>query len=344
MSFNANNTTIKRLLSEMRKLQSEPDPSFVAGPVSDDDLFVWHFTIKGTPDSPFQGGIYHGKIVFPHNYPITPPDIYFFTPNGRFETNKKLCLSFTSYHPESWNPGWDVRTVLTSVIAFMPTKAEGAIGGYDAPDADRKKLAIESRSWKCKECSLHLDPDDLPTDKPVEEKPAENQEVTDENTHQEEAQPVETPVNTEPEQPEIKEEVEAPHVEETNTEDQTATEEQNVDEGKLENNQITENEPQKLEEIPEDEGKVELDFAQLADANEEAPQPHAEEQNQPIPVKPAQEKQENTDGINFETLKSGTISKKGSFYPCLDIPILIVFILMIFLILNSYSKHNLLQF
>ena len=178
-------------MTEARQLTMDPDPMFTAAPVKD-DLFLWHFTIKGTPDSPFEGGIYHGKITFPNNYPLSPPDIMFMTPSGRFETNKKLCLTFTTYHPEAWNPGWDVRTALTSLIAFMPTRAEGAIGGIDLDDAERKKLAIESRSWKCKECDMHLEPDPLPEDKPKkeeenkeketeEEKKEENEEKIEEN-------------------------------------------------------------------------------------------------------------------------------------------------------------------
>ena len=27
-------------------------------------------------------------------------------PNGRFELNKKICLSISSYHPENWKPTW----------------------------------------------------------------------------------------------------------------------------------------------------------------------------------------------------------------------------------------------
>lgn len=29
-----------------------------------------------------------------------------FQPNGRFETNTKICLSISNYHPEHWQPSW----------------------------------------------------------------------------------------------------------------------------------------------------------------------------------------------------------------------------------------------
>lgn len=27
-------------------------------------------------------------------------------PNGRFEVGKKICLSISAYHPETWQPSW----------------------------------------------------------------------------------------------------------------------------------------------------------------------------------------------------------------------------------------------
>ena len=34
-------------------------------------------------------GRYHGKVVFPNEYPFKPPSIYMLTPNGRFETGRR---------------------------------------------------------------------------------------------------------------------------------------------------------------------------------------------------------------------------------------------------------------
>ena len=51
---------------------------------------------------------YHGKVVFPNDYPFKPPSIFMLTPNGRFETGRRLCLSMSDFHPESWVPAWSV--------------------------------------------------------------------------------------------------------------------------------------------------------------------------------------------------------------------------------------------
>lgn len=44
-----------------------------------DNLFEWHFTIRGPKDTEFDGGVYHGRILFPSDYPYRPPDIVFLT-------------------------------------------------------------------------------------------------------------------------------------------------------------------------------------------------------------------------------------------------------------------------
>ncbi|URE06008.1 ubiquitin-conjugating enzyme E2 [Musa troglodytarum] len=66
------------------------------------------FVLEGSEGTPFAGGYYYGKLKFQPDYPYKPPSISLITPNGRFATNKKICLSMSDYHPESWNPIWSV--------------------------------------------------------------------------------------------------------------------------------------------------------------------------------------------------------------------------------------------
>ena len=76
----------------------------------DDNLFDWHFVLRGPEDTPFSGGVYHGRIILPAQYPYKPPEFMFLCPTGRFEVGKKICLSISQHHPELWQPGWDIRT------------------------------------------------------------------------------------------------------------------------------------------------------------------------------------------------------------------------------------------
>ena len=65
-------------------------------------MFEWHYVLEGAPETVYEGGFYWGVLSFKANYPMSPPSVVMFTPSGRFETGKRLCLSISDYHPESW--------------------------------------------------------------------------------------------------------------------------------------------------------------------------------------------------------------------------------------------------
>jgi ubiquitin-conjugating enzyme E2 J2 len=99
-------------------LRKDPitSPKITAMP-REDNILEWHYVIEGT--GPYQGGYYHGKLVFPSQYPMKPPGVIMCTPNGRFLTDRRLCLSMSDFHPETWNPMWSVATVLMGLYSFM---------------------------------------------------------------------------------------------------------------------------------------------------------------------------------------------------------------------------------
>jgi ubiquitin-conjugating enzyme E2 J1 len=116
-----------------------------------------HFTIRGADGTDFEGGIYHGRILLPPEYPFKPPHIILLTPSGRFETNTKVCLSFSAYHPELWQPAWGIRLILEALISFLPTPADGAVGALDWSSLERKRLAAKSVHYLCPTCGKTAD-------------------------------------------------------------------------------------------------------------------------------------------------------------------------------------------
>lgn len=141
---------VKRLMREAMEL-SQPTSEYFAQPV-DENLFEWHFTVRGPADSDFEGGIYHGRIILPPEYPLKPPSIMLLTPNGRFEVSRKICLSISGHHPESWLPSWSIRTALLAIIGFMPSPGMGAIASLDYTKEERQRLAKKSLEFECPEC------------------------------------------------------------------------------------------------------------------------------------------------------------------------------------------------
>jgi len=144
--------SIKRLNKELESFIKDPSPEYTAGPIKD-DLYCWHFTIRGPSDTAFENGIYHGVIKLPFSYPNKPPNIMFLTPSGRFEVNSNICLSITKFHTEEWQSAWTIRSMLEAIIAFMPIHEDhDAIGAMDTSEEARKKYAVMSRNFVCDVC------------------------------------------------------------------------------------------------------------------------------------------------------------------------------------------------
>ncbi|CAH0480307.1 unnamed protein product [Peronospora belbahrii] len=151
MAASVRNTAIKRIQGDVREMMTNPSDQYAAAPL-ETNMFDWHFTLRGPRDTEFEGGIYHGRIILPSDYPFKPPNIMLLTPNGRFEVKKKICLSISAHHPEEWQPAWGVRLILEALISFMPTKGDGAIGALDFDVDERKRLAKLSVNYKCETC------------------------------------------------------------------------------------------------------------------------------------------------------------------------------------------------
>lgn len=146
MSWNKNNPALRRIHADIKELSKHPSENYRAVPL-EENMFEWHFSIRGPAGTDFEGGRYHGRIVLPAEYPFKPPSIVFLTPNGRWKTKEKICLSISNYHPEHWQPAWGVRTILEAIISFMTAPGEGAIGAIEVPAEERKRLAKASLKY-----------------------------------------------------------------------------------------------------------------------------------------------------------------------------------------------------
>lgn len=141
-------TAISRLKKEYTRISKLDSPStqFIVSP-DEKNFLRWHFVLRNL-EGPYKGGIYHGELSFPSEYPFKPPSLTFHTPSGRFDVGKKVCLSFTNYHPETWNPYWRVESMIESIITFMYTN-DKTTGGISCSDCYKARYARDS--WKFNE-------------------------------------------------------------------------------------------------------------------------------------------------------------------------------------------------
>ncbi|KEP62449.1 UNVERIFIED_CONTAM: ubiquitin conjugating enzyme E2, putative [Hammondia hammondi] len=136
---------VGRLMREYQAIQQNQIPYILVRP-DENDILTWHYVLHDLPDdTPYRGGLYHGKLVFPSSYPFAPPAIYMMTPSGRFVPNRRLCLSISDFHPETWNPSWRVETILTGLLSFMIDEDEPvAQGTVGCLASERRRFALSS--------------------------------------------------------------------------------------------------------------------------------------------------------------------------------------------------------
>lgn len=148
--MSASSRAVRRLRQDFQAFRQSPPASIAALP-SGADALRWDFLFHSLPgDTPYAGGVYHGYLVFPPDYPLAPPKAFMCTPSGRLETGRSICLSATAFHPEQWNPAWTAQTLLVGILSFFLSE-EAAVGTVWSPDdTQRRRLAALSRD-ACRE-------------------------------------------------------------------------------------------------------------------------------------------------------------------------------------------------
>mmetsp|Transcript_35930 Transcript_35930/g.70701 ORF Transcript_35930/g.70701 Transcript_35930/m.70701 type:complete len:292 (-) Transcript_35930:54-929(-) len=145
----ASSVAIRRLKREYALLRSNPTPGILVAPTESNFLrcnFIFYGSIfhpVREDMNPYEGGVYHGIVVFPPSYPMKPPSILLSTENGRFKVGTKICTSMTDFHPETWNPTWSVRSILVGLASFWNSD-EMSTGCMDATEDYRIQRARKS--------------------------------------------------------------------------------------------------------------------------------------------------------------------------------------------------------
>jgi len=180
-------TACARLRADYVRLKRDPVPYVTADPLPS-NILEWHYVVEGPKDSLYEGGFYHGKLIFPVEYPFRPPSIYMITPSGRFKTNTRLCLSISDFHPDTWNPAWSVATILTGLLSFMLEKAP-TFGSIETSDYEKRIFAQQSVKFNLKDkIFIELFPD---TTEKLRKKLAD-QELAEKNKQSDQEQRSET--------------------------------------------------------------------------------------------------------------------------------------------------------
>lgn len=139
----------KRINKEiiMYKNEDFKFPNLILRP-DESNILRWYFIVYDLSDTSFENGVYFGKVNLPNEYPLKAPDFYFMTPNGRFETNTKICTTFSSFHQETYTSTWNILTMMEGMISYMTDQNPSpGIGSIITSDDTKKDLANSSLEW-----------------------------------------------------------------------------------------------------------------------------------------------------------------------------------------------------
>ncbi|KAI7826646.1 ubiquitin-conjugating enzyme E2 J2 [Kickxella alabastrina] len=142
----ASKTATKRLTKEYALMKKSP-PDFITAKPLEKNILEWHYIITGPPDTPYDGGEYHGRLIFPADYPFAPPSIQMITPSGRFVPSANICTSMSNYHPNTWNPGWSVATIITGLLSMMTGDEHTTGATTGVTDYEKREFAAKSKEF-----------------------------------------------------------------------------------------------------------------------------------------------------------------------------------------------------
>ncbi|KAL3122947.1 hypothetical protein niasHT_003586 [Heterodera trifolii] len=110
---------MRRLKKELAELNKELATGFTAAPMDDGrDMYHWKASIKGPPESPYEGGTFHLDIVFRRDYPFTPPTVKFDTIIYHPNVGERgdICLDILK---QMWAPSLTISKVLLSISSLL---------------------------------------------------------------------------------------------------------------------------------------------------------------------------------------------------------------------------------
>jgi len=103
---------------------------------TNDNKWVIKGQLKGPPGTPYEGGRFPIKIIFPVNYPFDPPEFKFtdplpFHPNVYTgATSGKVCVSILQ--KAEWSPALNTTSIIVSVRSLLADSSAESMANQDA--------------------------------------------------------------------------------------------------------------------------------------------------------------------------------------------------------------------
>ena len=110
----------KRIQKELDLFSAENNEDKIVhfAPVDSEDLFMMEGTIKGPPETPYEGGTWHMKIRLPKDYPFKAPCVSFMTPIYHPNINSNGAVASGIFY-DQWSPALTIHKAMLHVRHMM---------------------------------------------------------------------------------------------------------------------------------------------------------------------------------------------------------------------------------
>jgi len=125
---------IRSIYKGLHTCKKNPNYMFDINPT--DNAFKHNIVIIGPSNTPFEQGIFYGKILYPKNFPFSPPQVYIFDSIDRkrglyhpnIYPNGLCCISIlhegkdnTGYESNNirWSPAQTIESIILSIISIL---------------------------------------------------------------------------------------------------------------------------------------------------------------------------------------------------------------------------------
>eukprot|EP01113_Clastostelium_recurvatum_P019638 TRINITY_DN2318_c1_g1_i1.p1 TRINITY_DN2318_c1_g1~~TRINITY_DN2318_c1_g1_i1.p1 ORF type:complete len:591 (-),score=151.89 TRINITY_DN2318_c1_g1_i1:28-1800(-) len=108
---------LKRIMKEYKDILDNPMPYYEVF-VTEGDMLLWTFLLKGPPGTPYEGGLWAIRYQFPSDYPFKPPKVNFQNRIYHCNINEAggLCLDILK---DQWSPALTSSKVMMSIEALL---------------------------------------------------------------------------------------------------------------------------------------------------------------------------------------------------------------------------------
>lgn len=144
-------SSVKNINRQYKSLAKNPESLFSVELTS--DIYTWNVMFFGPPDTIYENGIFNAKMIFPKDFPNSPPTVRFvddvYHPN--VYPDGKVCISILhegvdqfGYESasERWNPSHSVSSILLSIISMLPNPNFESPANIDASVLCKDKYEI----------------------------------------------------------------------------------------------------------------------------------------------------------------------------------------------------------